>query len=145
MRSIILISSSVLLLFATSCFSKKMVKSIGDAKKLEIDQRKFIGKPLILLLNEIRPNIRLVYGNPENNSYHVTGATAVAFTFVTRKEFGKQYVNGKKPVVISIDFEVETKNNRKPFPKGGIVNWTKKESEEYGDMIIRRIRVTGLN
>ena len=145
MRSIILISSSVLLLFATSCFSKKMVKSIGDAKKLEIDQRKFIGKPLILLLNEIRPNIRLVYGNPENNSYHVTGATAVAFTFVTKEEFDKQYVNGKKPVAIRIDFEVETTNNRKPFPKGGIANWTKKESEEYGDMIIRRIRVTGLN
>ena len=144
MKSIILISSSVLLLFATSCFSKKMVKSIGDAKKLEINQRKFIGKPLILLLNEIRPNIRLVYGNPENNSYHA-GATAVFLTFVTRKEFGKQYVNGKKPAVIRIDFEVETKNNRKPFPKGGIANWTKKESEEYGDMIIRRIRVTGLN
>ena len=144
MKSIILISSSALLLFTTSCFSKKIVQSIVDVKKLEIEQRKFIGKPLILLLKEFRPNIRLVYGNPENNSYH-TGATAVFLTFVTKEEFDKQYVNGKKPAVIRIDFEVETKNNRKPFPKGGIVNWTKIESDEYGDMIIRRIRVTGLN
>ena len=69
----------------------------------------------------------------------------MAFTFVTKEEFDKQYVNGKKPAVIRIDFKVETKNNRNPFPKGGIVNWTKIESDEYGDMIIRRIRVTGLN
>jgi hypothetical protein len=84
-----------------------------------------------------------VFGNPENKSGHITGGTYLAFYFVDKEEMKKRFNN--KPTHITIQFQLEPTNNRRPLPKGGIKEWTKKETKEYGDMIIFRIFVLGEN
>lgn len=43
-----------------------MMVTVNDAIKLEDNKQQFIGKPLSALLNQIRPQIKYGYGNPDN-------------------------------------------------------------------------------
>ena len=50
----------VAFLFAiTSCNTQKLVLKVNDAKKLETNKDKFIGKPLKNVLSEIKPKKNL--------------------------------------------------------------------------------------
>lgn len=145
MRSLFNIFWGTVLLVISSCQSPKIVQKISDAKKLEINKTQFIDKPLTTLLSQIKPAIKYVYGNPENRSSHVTGGTYLTFTFGSREEGRKRLSSGEKPIRVNIFFYLDPKNNRKPLPADGLHKWTKKETKEYGDMIIMRISVAGEN
>ena len=131
------------LLAITSCNTQRLVLKVNDAKKLVDNKDNFIGKPLKNVLSQIKPNIKFVHGNPENNSGHITGGTYFTFYFVDKEEVIKRFNN--EPTRITLNFQLEKTNNRRPFPKGGIKEWTKKETKEYGDMIIININVGGEN
>jgi hypothetical protein len=136
----------VSILFSFSaCYSQRLIENIDDAEKLETQKKEFIGHPLNKVLSQIKPKIKFVHGNPENNSGHVSGGTYLAFYFVSR-EVGRERI-GKNdiPTHITINFVLESENNRKPLPKEGLTKWTKKESKEYGDMIVQNIFVSGKN
>ncbi len=133
------------LLANTSCKTAKLVNEINDAKKLEINKEKFIGGPLKTVLSQIKPRIKFVYGNPENTSAHSIGGTYFVFTFLDKEE-GKKRLGAKDtPTMITVQFQLERVNNRIPLPREGLKEWTKKETKEYGDMIIYSIRVRGEN
>ena len=134
----------LLILLASSCQRQKIMKSIPEAENLVINQHKFIGKPLRILLVEIKPDIKFVYGEPENTSGRTLGETYLVFTFVD-KEAGKKRLNGETRTRITVQFQLEPKNTRKPLPKEGLAKWTKIETKEYGDMIVLSIRVSGKN
>ena len=145
MKQFLFLPYAVFILGITSCNTQRLVVKVNDAKKLETNKDNFIGKPLKNLLSEIKPQIKFVYGNPENNTGHSTGGTYFSFYFVT-KEVGKERIGKKNiPTRITINFQLEQKNTRKPVPLGGLMKWTKKETDEYGDMIIMNIRVSGEN
>jgi hypothetical protein len=134
----------VAFLFAiTSCNTQKLVLKVNDAKKLETNKDKFIGKPLKNVLSEIKPKIKFVYGNPENTWAGATGGTYFAFSFINKEDFKKRFKD--KPTHITIRFQLEKQNNRKPLPKEGLTTWTEKETKEYGNMIILNIYVGGEN
>lgn len=141
----IIILSTVFLLAIASCSTQRLVVKVNDLRKLETNKNNFIGKPLKNILSEIKPKIKFVYGNPENNSGHITGGTYLAFYFVS-KEIGKKRINRNDiPSHLTINFQLEPKNNRTPLPKEGLTKWTKNETKKYGDMIIQNIYVSGEN
>jgi len=129
------------LISGKSCFGQKMVQSTEDAKKLEVYKEKFIGEPLSVLLKEVQPKIKLVYGNPENSWGGAIGGTYLKFHFADRDEIGKKLKKKQKPTGIIVNFKLNPKNAHKPLPKGGVKEWTEQETKEYGDMIIANIRV----
>ena len=133
----------VFLFVITSCNTQKLVVKVNDAKKIETNKDKFIGKPLKKVLSQIKPKIKYVYGIPENTSAEAIGGTYFTFYFVDKEDILKRFNN--KPTSITVQFQLEPTNNRRPLPKGGIKEWTKKETKEYGDMIIIRIYVRGEN
>ncbi len=133
------------LLAVLSCNTQRLVVGVSDAKKLETNKDSFIGKPLRKVLSEIKPTIKFVYGNPENNSGHVTGGTYLTFYFVTKEEGKNRISKNNIPTHVTINFQLEQKNDRKPLPVGGLTEWTKINTKEYGDMIILNIRVSGEN
>ena len=121
------------------------MKEISDAKKLEINNHKFVNRPLKDVLRQIKPDIKFVYGNPENEWAGANGGTSLTFYFIDKQE-GKQRVSRNDiPTNITIRFALEPINNRKPLPNDGLNEWTQKETKEYGDMIIMRIEVSGKN
>lgn len=133
----------VFLFFATSCCAQKLVQKTSDAKKIEINKDRFIGKPLKELLAEIEPQIKFVYGNPENKWAGAVGGTYFKFHFVNKEDYEKSLKKNKTPIGIVITFQLETDSNRMPLPKGGLKEWTTEQTKEYGDMIITKIRVIG--
>ena len=143
MKQLFNIFFAAFLLAITSCNTQRLVLKVNDAKKLEANKDNFIGKPLKNVLSQIKPKIKFVFGNPENKSGHITGGTYLAFYFVDKEEMKKRFNN--EPTHITIQFQLEPTNNRRPLPEGGIKEWTKKETKEYGDMIIFRIFVLGEN
>ena len=72
------------LLFCTiSCHAQQMVQKVNDAKKLEINKERFIGKPLKELLSQIAPKVMYVYGNPDNRSPNAIGGTYIKIFLLT--------------------------------------------------------------
>ncbi len=138
------IPAILLILSATSCYGQKMVQRVGDAKKLETNKEKFVGKPLKVLLDSIGPEIKYVYGNPENTWFGANGGTHLNFHFIDRNEYGEKLNKNEKPVGIVVTFQLEPKNTRNPLPEGGLKRWTANETKEYGDMIISNVRVIGV-
>jgi outer membrane protein W len=133
------------LFFVTSCNTERLVTKVQDAKKLEITKESFIGKPLKIVLNQIKPEIEFAYGNPENTSVEAIGGTYFTFYFVNKEE-GKTRVSVKDtPTRITIQFRLEPQNKREPLPKEGLKGWTSEETKKYGDMVIIDIRVSGEN
>lgn len=124
-----------------SCQAQRMVKSVADAKKLEVNKEQFIGKPLSTLLNQIEPRIKTALGNPENTR---TGqVTTMLFYFVDKKEFLARDRKGEKPTSIGVML-------RKPStsiypPASGDEPWTDEKAKIYGNMIVLRLWVSGSN
>jgi len=129
----------------SSCCGQKMIQKTGDAKKLELNKEQFIGKPLKILLEQIEPKIKFVYGNPENTWAGATGGTYLKFHFVDRDEYGRKLKKNEKSIGMVINFQLEPNNTRKPLPKNGLKEWTKEDTKEYGDMIITKVRVIDEN
>ena len=128
-----------------SCYPQKLMDKISDAKKLEINNHKFINRPLKYVLRQIKPEIKFVYGNPENEWAGANGGTSLTFYFNDKQEAKKRVSRNDIPTNIIIRFNLEPINNRKLLPKDGLNEWTHKETKEYGDMIIRSIEVSGEN
>ena len=144
MKQFLFIPFAVIILGITSCNTQRLVVKVNDAKKLETYKDNFIGKPLKNLLSEIKPKIKYVYGNPENNTGHITEGTYFTFYFINKKKLLQRLSIKDIPTRITVQFQLETNNNRRPLPEGGLTEWTKK-TKEYGDMIILSIRVKGEN
>ena len=145
MKRLLFYSFILIALTISSCNTQKIVSTINDAKKLEIYKNDFIDKPLSKVLSEIKPQIKFAYGNPENRSSESIGGTYMTFYFANKEENKKRVSAKDIPTRITIQFQLENTNNRRPFPKDGLTKWTKKETKEYGDMIILNIRVSGEN
>ena len=145
MKSLFKFFSILLLAINSSCHTQQMVKKTSDAKKLEINQDKFVGKPLKLLLDQIAPEIKFVYGNPDNTWAGAVGGTYLRFHFFSRDEYGEKLNKNEKPLGIVVSFRLDPNNKHKPLPKGGLTKWTKEQTKEYGDMIIMKVQVTGGN
>ena len=145
MKHLFNIFFATMLIAVSACNSQRLVQSIDDVGKLEKNEREFIGHPLHKLLSQVKPKIMFVHGNPENKSSHQSGGTHLTFYFVSR-QVGRERVNASDtPTHVMINFQIEQNNTRKPLPKEGLTRWTKKESKEYGDMIIQNIFVSGKN
>lgn len=145
MKQLLLLPVAVFILGITSCNTQRLVVKVNDAKKLETYKDNFIGKPLKNLLAEIKPEIKFLYGNPENTWREATGGTYFTFYFLSKEEVKKRFSPNNKPTRIFVQFQLEPINKRKLLPNGSLSKWTKKETKEYGDMIIMNIRVSGEN
>ncbi|ANE51238.1 hypothetical protein [Flavisolibacter tropicus] len=133
----------VILFVSTACFGQKLVQAVSDVGQLAIHKEQFIGQPLNILLAQIEPAIKYVYGNPENRWRGAVGGTYLKFHFVDKQEYGEMLRQNKKPAGVVVSFSLEPNSSRKPLPKGGIPLWTDEQKREYGDMIIADIRITG--
>jgi hypothetical protein len=129
------------LLSATSCYSQQMVRKTTEVKVLQNKKEEFIGKPLSELLKQIGPQIKYVYGNPENTWAGAVGGTYLKFHFIDRNEYGNKLKGSKKPTAIVVSFKLDANNKHRPLPKEGLNEWTEEQTKEYGDMIISNIRV----
>jgi len=131
-------------LTTTACKGQQIVQSARDAKKLQENKQQFVNKPFRILLAQVKPEIKYVFGNPDSKTESLAG-TNIKLFFAGKSEYGNMLKAGQNPTGILVSFVTEKDNTRKPIPVGGI-NITKDALlEEYGDMIVRSVYVTGDN
>lgn len=138
------IASLITLLFLISSCNAQLVKSIQDSKKLMTHKEEFVGKSFKYLLNNIRPDIKYIYGKPDNERPSASG-TYITLFFIPKGNFRDSLKNEKRPTSISVTFQFEENSKRKHIPVGGIDTTKEYLMKEYGDMIVTRIYVTGEN
>ncbi len=145
MKRLFNLSIIILLLSVTSCHAQKIMRTVNDAKKLEINQNKFVGKTLKVFLDEIGPKIKSALGEPDNKSRNSISGTYIKLFFVDRDEARKRYNKNEESTGITVWFQLEQNKTRKPIPVGGLNISSKELEKEYGDMIIQKIYVNGKN
>jgi len=132
-------SALFFLLATTSCHAQKMVQKTSDAKRLEINKDKFVGKPLKVLLDKIGPQIKSALGNPEDKSD--IRLNHISFYFVDKGEYYSRKSKGEHPTIINVTLK---RPNGKEYPSLSPVKpWDDEKTQIYGDMIIVRITVSG--
>jgi len=144
MKNILKRLSCLFVLWSTisSCYSQQLVQTKTDAKKLEVNESRFIGKPLKELLKEIKPKIKSAIGNPTNVNREVN--TSITFYFEDKASFIERDKKGEKPIHIEVVFK-QNFDNPPTRELGKPSKWTKEDEEAYGNMIIGYIRVRGLD
>lgn len=84
------LSLLMILLFSIySCNAQKMMRTINDAKKLQINKNEFVGKPFSKLLGQIKPEIKFAYGTPGNKELVAGIGTLIKIYFTTIRKLKK--------------------------------------------------------
>ena len=127
-----------ILITATSCRAQ-LVQTVMDAKKLEINKDKFIGKPLSSLLKQIKPQIKSVLVIPGSSERLST----ICFYFLPHSDIHKfKEETGKNPVEIWIRLkEYDFKWDPSTRPQDQRYDWTKEDEETFGKMTLVQIKV----
>ena len=69
MKNVLHILVSLVFLINSSCKAQQLVQTTADVPKLKTNEQQFINKPLKKLLDEIKPEIKIAYGNIGDPSY----------------------------------------------------------------------------
>lgn len=131
----------LLLVITTSCYSQHLVKTVSDAPKIKANEKTFIGQPLKDLLKEIKPQIKMAYGDPSTNINSQVGY--FRFTFVDQKQKNNLKLKGKTPVTIIVYVKEYFDWDFKTRPKGNEYTWTKEDEKKYGNLTVVGFRVYG--
>jgi hypothetical protein len=123
----------------TSCQSQQLVQKPMDIYILCQREDEFIGKTLRALLDELKPTIKIVFAE----GGWAEKAPQFFFFFMSKQGFDSCRKQGNLPLRLNVyvkDFFQWTYENRR---HGNYLLWTKKDEENYGNLIITALRVTG--
>lgn len=113
--------------------------SVEDVQKLKKNEKLFINKPLKVLLNAIKPEIKYATAT----TAWTEGLGRFYFKFVTLEESQKISSRGKKAISIIVyvkdNFEWDSKKrfDEKRF------TWDKKDKKNYGNLTVVSISILG--
>lgn len=126
----------VILLFIinTSCKAQQMVQTPQDIYKLKENEQQFINKPLKNLLNEIKPEIKLVLGTLDYPPFF-------SFYFISREELNKKTLGSTLRFYVYVKEPLDWNFDKRP--KDTAYKWTKEDVEKYGNLTVERIKVSG--
>ncbi len=133
----------LILLTSSAGCSQQMVKVIQDAPKIKTNEKLFIGKPLHVLLKEIKPAIKMASGDPSINIQSKVGY--FRFNFTNYKQHDSLKFIGKMPVTIMVYVKENFDWDYKTRPKDKEFDWTKEDEKKYGGLTIVAFKVYGEN
>lgn len=134
-----------LLLVTNIACAQTHLNKISDAKKLEINKKMWIGKPLKSFLKSISLDIKSVKPAPNKNLDEVN---RISFLFVPYDQYRKDKRNIEdKPTTITVVFNQNWKleGEKCTYNKPGCTDWTKKDEKNLENLIIYDIYVVGKN
>ncbi|MCC4920565.1 hypothetical protein [Flavobacterium chungbukense] len=135
MKNTIRIIALFVLLTSTGCKAQQLVQTPADAHKIKTNEQQFLNKPLKDLLKEIKPEIKLVTGNPEYPSYF-------SFRFISREELRKK-TDSENTLGLFVYVKEPLDWNFDKRPKGKEYEWSKEDLQKYGNLTVTRIKVIG--
>lgn len=126
---------ATLIITATSC-SAQLVKTIKDIPLINTHQNEFVGKPLSLLLNNIKPKIKLFFTNTTEPNYG-----SISFYFVDHPKFAENSKLKHKMTRVIVFVTGAIAENDYSLPIQQRFNWTDTYKEKNKDLIVQRILI----
>jgi hypothetical protein len=145
MKHLLKVFVVIFLLTGNYCSAQKMVQTISDVQKIEINKEKFIGKPLKNLLKEIAPQIKVYLLKP--GSTPGAGTTEevgnISFAFVETTEYFDKVSKGHRPVTILVYLKEKLVDKASNKSKETKYNWTEEDEKKYENYTVAALRVYG--
>ena len=135
----------ILLLFLHVFFinvstAQKLVSNLSELHKIKEHEKKFINKPLSILLGEIQPSIMKVIGSP----FSQNGTSSVFMMyFISDEEKNKLEAKGIKPIHLFIEIKEDFKWNVKERYNNNKRNWSIDDVEKYGHLTVGSVNIIG--
>ncbi|HQV06502.1 MAG: hypothetical protein R2796_03575 [Chitinophagaceae bacterium] len=129
----------MVLITSCSCAGQKLVKTAGDAPKLEQHKNMFIGKPLSVLLNEIGPTIKMASAEGARSDGY---PGFFYFRFVTRKEGNKLRLAKVRPISIFVYVKEKFVWDKRAKPVADREKWTEEDVNRYKNLTVVGISVS---
>ncbi|MGC4128632.1 MAG: hypothetical protein QM564_03555 [Bergeyella sp.] len=132
-----------ILIVNLSCAQTVTMKSLSDAKKLELNKKEFVGKSLGYFLKHIGLEIKSIKPAPNKNLSEVN---RISFMFVPYNQYRNDRRDiTEKPTTITVVFNQnwDLLGNRCRYDIQGCTEWTKEDEKRLGDLIIYDIYVLG--
>lgn len=127
------------LFLSSGCQTQYIMRTLSDAQKIKTNEKKFVGKPLINLLKEIKPKIEMVTANPSPNNRVRLGY--FIFRFEDRNTYDSIRTQGKYPLGITVFVKEPFRWDIHERPKGDEFRWTKDDIKRLGNLTIVGITV----
>ncbi|MDY3316207.1 hypothetical protein PG630_02640 [Riemerella anatipestifer] len=138
----------LLLSFNFSCSQQLQMKTLSDAKKIETNKAKFIGKPLSYLLATIKVPIKSIQAYPNKNKNEINRLT---LRYITYNEYNKIWSKnsieeGPTQLVIIFNQNWDFIGQRcYPNKNPQCAEWLPEDEKNLGNLIIYDIAVLGKN
>lgn len=145
MKTINKILKTIIILFSFMACSQTTMKSVNDAKKLEINKKNFIGKPFNYLLKNIDVKIKSVIPFPNKNVKEINRLSILFVSAEIYKKSGAELSSKPTRMTVVFNQNWEFKGERCTYDKPGCAEWTNKDEKNLGQLIISDIYVTGKN
>lgn len=127
-------------LFVNSSCTHKLMRTVSDAREIEINKNRFIGKPFKVLIKEISPQIKMVTGNPTNTFAEVP--TFFQLFFVDKQAFALNSAKDVHSLRITVYIDQDSKNPPTVQLKKPDI-WDSNKLKLYGNLIVKDIHITG--
>ncbi|MDO5616608.1 MAG: hypothetical protein Q4G16_10480 [Cruoricaptor ignavus] len=140
------ITTIILLLTFNIVCAQTTMKSVNDAKKIELNKKEFIGKPLSYLLSKMSVEIKSVLPVPNKNKSEIN---RVIIRYISDYEYRKTSSKEieDRPTQLTVVFNqnwgLSGEICKSIYPN--CINWTKEDEKNLGDLIVYDIYVLGKN
>ncbi|MDY3528277.1 hypothetical protein PG593_00605 [Riemerella anatipestifer] len=130
-----------------ACAQQLKIKEPSETRKLEINKKDFIGKPLSQLLATIKVPIRSVQAFPNKNKNEINSLT---IRYTTYSEYRKTWDKkiDDRPIQLRVEFNQnwdKLGNLCSPKENPQCAEWLPEDEKNLGDLIIYDIIVLGKN
>jgi len=129
----------VLTLSSFCSYGQQLMQSTKDISVICQNDDKFVGKPLSVLLNEIKPTIKMVFvegGWREK-------APRISFFFMTREEYQKCVNHKISPTRLTVFLKDTFTWTMEERTREHYWEWTSHDKEKLGSNIVTLLRVSG--
>ena len=112
-------------------------------KKIEVNKKEFIGKPLNYFLKHINVEIRSIIPAPNKNLKEVNRIDFLFVPYIQYRNDNRDIT--EKPTRITVIFNQnwDLIGERCTYKKIGCTEWTKEDEKNLGDLIVYDIEVIG--
>lgn len=132
--------SFFLVVTAISC-KAQLVQTTNDVKKLIENKTVFIGKPLKVLLKEVKPEIKMAIGMPGGG----TSPNYFRFLFVNYKSYLTYKNENKTPLTVKVFLKEPFSLKNETSSSDLKYHWTDADIKKYGDLTVVGIDIYGEN
>ncbi len=144
MKNLIKTLTLILLVVFNISFAQTTMRSIADAKKMELNKKEFIGKPLSFLLSKMKVEVKSVLPTPNKNKNEINRLYIRFINYDNFRKMESKELEDRPTQLIVVfnqnwDFLGERCMTSNPF----CTQWTKEDEKNLGDLIVYDVYVLG--